>query len=76
MAEQNIALPRQARAAEAGAQISKFLQPIWDSFCEAAWLAGKIPDRTVPVEWHLRKFERVDPLKDAAAVVDDSPTKD
>ncbi|BCP53791.1 phage portal protein [Kaistia sp. 32K] len=47
--------------------IPMFLQPVWEWFCEAAWLAGEIPDRLVPVEWNPPKFEWVDPLKDATA---------
>ena len=44
-----------------------FLQPAWDWFCEAAYLAGKLDAPTVPVIWAPPKFDWVDPYKDAMA---------
>ena len=41
--------------------------PVWRWFTEAAWAAGQIPSRSVPVEWSPPKFEAVDPQKDAMA---------
>lgn len=43
------------------------LDPIADWFCEAAYLAGKLPVRTVPREWDTPRFESVQPLDDANA---------
>jgi lambda family phage portal protein len=42
-------------------------QPIWNWFCEAAWVAGKLPRPDIAVEWSPPRFEAVDPLKDAMA---------
>lgn len=41
------------------------LQPIWDWWCEAAFIAGAIPDRDVPVIWTPPKFDYVNPSDDA-----------
>jgi len=49
--------------------IPMLCQPVWDWFTEAAWATGHIPDPIVPVEWSPPKFEAVDPLKDAMAVL-------
>lgn len=46
------------------------LQPIWDWFCEAAYLAGKIGQRYVPVEWSPPRFPSADEAKDIRARVD------
>jgi lambda family phage portal protein len=43
------------------------LNPIWDWFCEAAFLTGKLSDRFIPVEWDPPVFESVQPLDDANA---------
>lgn len=43
------------------------LEPIWRWFCEAAWLAGKLPVPLVPVEWAPPAFESVNPIDDANA---------
>lgn len=43
------------------------LDPIWRWFCEAAWLAGKLPVPYVPVEWAPEAFESVNPIDDANA---------
>ncbi len=40
------------------------LQPIWEWWCEAAFLADVIDTPTVPVEWSPPKFAWVDPLSD------------
>jgi lambda family phage portal protein len=45
--------------------IPMFCQPLWDWFCEAAYLAGLIDSPDVPVEWSPPTFEYVDPYKDA-----------
>lgn len=47
--------------------IPMLLQPWWDWFTEAAYLAGVIDDPVVPVEWQTPKFSWVDPYKDALA---------
>jgi len=47
--------------------IPMLCQPVWDWFTQAAWVAGRIPDPVVPVEWSPPKFDAVDPLKDAMA---------
>lgn len=47
--------------------IPMLLQPIWDWFCEAAFLAGKLDTPTVAVEWTPPRFYSADPLKDANA---------
>lgn len=41
------------------------LQPIWEWWCETAFLAGVIDEPYVPVEWSPPEFEWVDPLADA-----------
>ena len=41
------------------------LQPIWEWWCEAAYLADVIDVPYVPVEWSPPEFEWVDPLADA-----------
>lgn len=43
------------------------LQPIWEWWCEIAYLAGVIDDPTIPVQWAPPKFEWVDPMSDAQA---------
>ncbi len=47
--------------------IQMALQPIWEWWCEAAYLAGAIDQPYVPVEWSPPKFEWVDPMADAQA---------
>lgn len=47
--------------------IPMLLQPMWDWFCEAAYLAGKISSPTVAVEWSPPRFYSADPLKDVNA---------
>lgn len=49
--------------------IPMLLEPIWDWFCEAAYFAGKIKQRYVPVEWSPPRFISADEGKDIAAVV-------
>jgi lambda family phage portal protein len=44
-----------------------YCQPVWDWFCEAAYLAGKIDSPFQPVEWDTPRFEWVDPYKDGLA---------
>src|SRR5690606_2864698 len=44
-------------------------QPLWDWFCEAAYFAGKIKTRKVPVEWSPPRFPSADEAKDVAARV-------
>lgn len=60
---------RLVRAMQWQMVIPQFLQPAWDWFCEAAYLAGEIDSPDVPVEWDTPKFEWVDPYKDALAEV-------
>lgn len=45
--------------------IPMLCQPIWDWFCEAAYLAGEIAAPSVPVEWAPPRFESVNPWQDA-----------
>jgi capsid protein len=49
--------------------IPMLLQPIWDWFCEAAYLAGKIRTRNVAVEWSPPRFPSADEAKDVSARV-------
>lgn len=49
--------------------IPMICQPLWDWFCEAAFFAGKIRTRTVPVEWSPPRFPSADEAKDVAARV-------
>lgn len=49
--------------------IPMICQPLWDWFCEAAFFAGKIKSRTVPVEWSPPRFPSADEAKDVAARV-------
>lgn len=49
--------------------IPMLLEPIWDWFCEAAYLSGKIKQRYVPVEWSPPRFPSADEAKDVAARV-------
>jgi lambda family phage portal protein len=49
--------------------IPMLLQPLWDWFCEAAYLAGKIQTPTVEAEWSPPRFYSADPLKDVKARV-------
>lgn len=43
------------------------LQPIWEWWCEIAFLAGVIDEPVIPVQWAPPKFEWVDPMADAQA---------
>jgi len=47
--------------------IPGFCEKVWAWFTQAAFLAGKIPNPVVPVEWSAPKFEWVDPYKDVLA---------
>lgn len=49
--------------------IPMMLEPIWDWFCEAAYLSGKIKQRYVPVEWSPPRFPSADEAKDITARV-------
>lgn len=49
--------------------IPMLLEPIWDWFCEAAYFAGKINKRHIPVEWSPPKFPSADEAKDISATV-------
>lgn len=49
--------------------IPMICQPLWDWFCEAAYFAGKIKTRQVPVEWSPPRFPSADEAKDIAARV-------
>ncbi|MGU3286467.1 phage portal protein [Methylobacterium mesophilicum] len=50
--------------------IPMMLQPIWNWFCEAAYLAGKIDSPIVPVEWSPPAFEWINPTDDVAAATE------
>lgn len=43
------------------------LQPIWEWWCEAAYLVGEIDEPYIPVQWAPPKFEWVDPMSDVQA---------
>lgn len=58
---------RLLRAVQWHILIQMALQPIWEWWCELAFLAGVIDTPKVPVEWGLPKFEWVDPVADAQA---------
>ena len=47
--------------------IPLLLDPLWRWFCEAAWLAGKIPVPFVPVEWSPPDFDWINPVQDVQA---------
>lgn len=47
--------------------IQMALQPIWEWWCELAFIAGVIDAPYIPVEWAPPKFEWVDPMADAQA---------
>lgn len=49
--------------------IPMLCQPLWDWFCEAAYLSGAINTRNVPVEWSPPRFPSADPQRDVAALV-------
>ena len=49
--------------------IPMLLEPMWDWFCEAAFMAGKIKQRYVPVDWSPPRFPSADEAKDVAARV-------
>lgn len=47
--------------------IPMLLEPWWEWFTEAAFLAGEIDDPDVPVEWSPPKWLPIEPYKDAMA---------
>lgn len=47
--------------------IPMLCQPLWDWFCEAAYLAGKIANPKVAVTWSPPKFYSADQMKDVNA---------
>ncbi|ELT51009.1 phage portal protein [Brucella intermedia] len=49
--------------------IPMLCQPIWEWFCEAAYLDGKIDTPDIAVEWTPPKFYSADPKKDAEAII-------
>ncbi|MFT0892946.1 phage portal protein [Pseudochelatococcus sp. G4_1912] len=49
--------------------IPMLCQPVWDWFCEAAYLAGKISSPVVPVEWSPPRLYSADPNRDVTARV-------
>jgi len=49
--------------------IPMLLQPMWEWFCEAAFLAGSIPSSDIPVNWMTPRMYSADPEKDARATV-------
>jgi lambda family phage portal protein len=49
--------------------IPMLLQPMWEWFCEAAFLAGLIPSTDIPVRWMTPRMYSADPEKDARATV-------
>lgn len=49
--------------------IPMICQPMWDWFCEAAFIAGLIDTATVPVKWNTPRTYSADPEKDARAIL-------
>ena len=49
--------------------IPMICQPIWEWFCEAAYLAGQIDTMEVEVEWTPPRFVSADPKKDTEGTV-------
>ncbi len=49
--------------------IPVLLDPIWRWFCEAAYLAGRIPVPFVPVKWSPPKFDWINPVDDVRAAL-------
>lgn len=49
--------------------IPMICQPMWDWFCEAAFLAGLIDSPEIDVEWNTPRMYSADPEKDARATV-------
>lgn len=49
--------------------VAMFLEPLWERWCEAAILAGILPERAegYPVEWIMPANEPIDPMKDMQA---------
>jgi lambda family phage portal protein len=47
--------------------IPMLLEPWWNWFCEAAWLAGEIDSPDIPVEWSPPRWQAIEPYKDALA---------
>lgn len=45
------------------------LDPLWAWFCEAAYLAGRIPQPYVPVQWSPPKFDWINPVDDVRAAL-------
>lgn len=58
---------RMVRMVQAATIIPMFCRPVWRWFCEAAWLAGRLPAPDIPVKWTPPAFESVNPLQDAQA---------
>ena len=46
-----------------------FLDPVWDWFCDSAFLAGLIDEPDVPVEWTPPKMEWINPSEDVDAAL-------
>ncbi|MBO9674424.1 MAG: phage portal protein [Sphingobacteriaceae bacterium] len=49
--------------------IPMFLNPIWQWFTQAAYIAGKIPSPDVAVTWTPPRREMIDPLKEIQALL-------
>lgn len=49
--------------------IPMFCMPAWRRFIDTLVLVGKIPEANYGVQWTAPKFESVDPVKDAEAVL-------
>lgn len=43
------------------------LDRIWTWFCESAYWVGALPQRSIPVEWAMPRFDSVNPIDDANA---------
>jgi lambda family phage portal protein len=49
--------------------IPRFCQPVWNAFVRHAHIAGMVRVPRAKVNWHLPRFESVDPVKDAVATL-------
>lgn len=58
---------RQCRRWQWQTVIPMLLDPIWDWWCEAAFIAGIIDTPVVPVRWAPPKYEYINPAEDADA---------
>ncbi len=48
--------------------VPMFLNKVWDWFIQAAYLAGMVPEKEVPVTWTPPRREMLDPVKETNAL--------